>query len=148
MPLRDQTKHHLLNDDDYKEMLDDLSHALKQVCSDAAHLEKNPHMQNFCCPHFGPLPDDATKSDILERAKQERVCLDLRSGMIPSQPTKIDTVQSQLFIESVFGELCLNQRFNKLEKELCCRTDPQTHQSLGLAGDNQSVARACALPRE
>lgn len=139
-------EHASVHDGDY-----DLEHlvpnALAHICADSKHLYDNPHMMRTCCPHFGPLPDDATDDDKVLRAEQLRVCIDATSGMVAEQSSDPLSNKAQLLIQGFFAEKCLDPEFNRLHLEACCRTDMQTHQTLGFAGDDPKVACACALPR-
>lgn len=139
MPLADTI---LENVTDSKDFLKD---AFAQVCSDAKILNENPHMIRYCCPSLAPLPADASDADKKERKDRLDVCYDAQF-MPPLRPDYVESKTAQEFIETVFGELCLNNRFNAFQADLCCFVDRPTHQSVGLSGDNQNVARACALP--
>lgn len=127
--------------------LDVLKDAFEQVCGDAKILNENPHMIRYCCPPvLPPLSSDASDAEKKERKAHLDVCYDAQF-MPPLRPDHVESKKAQEVIETVFGELCLNNRFNAFHADLCCFVDRPTHQSVGLSGDNQDVARACALPR-
>ena len=127
--------------------MDVLSDAITQVCSDPKILNAKPHMIPYCCPEWLDLPTDPTDVEKKERQDMLDVCYNARSGMSPLRPDSVESKNAQELIETIFGELCLNNRFNTFRTDLCCFVDGSTHQSVGLSGDNQDVARACALPR-